>query len=78
MSDKKLLGGLTKNPSFNEVRKAREASGLTQTQAADLVHSKCRTWQQWEAGDRRMHLAFWELFRIKAAMLIERKYEELK
>ncbi|HAZ61178.1 MAG TPA: transcriptional regulator [Gammaproteobacteria bacterium] len=24
-----------------------------------------RVWQQWEAGDRRMHPAMWELFQIK-------------
>jgi hypothetical protein len=34
------------------------------------VHTSLRAWQQWEAasGDRnhrRMHPAFWELFRIK-------------
>jgi len=33
-----------------------------------LVHVALRTWQQWEAGDRRMHPAFWELFRIKSAL----------
>ncbi len=33
-----------------------------------MVHSTCRVWQQWEAGDRKMHPAFWELFRIKAVL----------
>ena len=52
-------------PSPAEIRAAREAAGLTQTAAGVKVHTTCRTWQQWEAGDRRMHPAFWELFCIK-------------
>lgn len=57
------------SPSSEELRAARKAAGLTQTQAGALLHTTCRTWQQWEAGDRKMHPAFWELFRIKAPML---------
>jgi DNA-binding transcriptional regulator YiaG len=56
------------NPTPEEIRFSREASGLTQTEAGKLLHTTCRTWQQWEAGDRRMHPAFWELFQIKLAM----------
>lgn len=68
-------GNVARNPTPAEVRAAREAAGLSQTAAADLVHTTCRTWQQWEAeegskGNRRMHPAFWELFRIKSATLI--------
>ena len=32
-----------------------------------MVHATCRAWQQREAGDRRMHSAFGELFRRKMA-----------
>lgn len=53
-------------PTAGEVRAARTAAGLTQTAAAALVHTTCRVWQQWEAGDRRMHPAFWDLFHAKA------------
>jgi len=60
--------GPKSNPEPAEVRAAREAAGLSQTAAGALVHTSCRTWQQWEAGDRRMHPAFWELFRIKSAI----------
>lgn len=63
--------GPASNPMPDAVRAAREAAGLTQTEAALLVHGSLRTWQQWEAGDRRMHPGLWELFRLKAA-LIER------
>ena len=52
------------------IRAARDLAGISQTAAASLVHTTCRTWQQWEAGDRKMHPAFWELFQIKTAMRI--------
>ena len=46
-------------------RMEREAFGLTQTEASELIWCSLRAWQQWEAGDRRMHAAFWELFTTK-------------
>jgi putative transcriptional regulator len=52
-------------PTPDEIRTARERAGLTQTEAGLLVHSPLRSWQHWELGERRMHPAFWELFRIK-------------
>lgn len=55
-----------RNPAPDAITRFRERMGLTQTQAADLVHTTCRVWQQWEAGDRRMHPAFWDLFQRKA------------
>ena len=48
-----------------EIRQARENAGLTQTQAAQIVHSTPRAWQHWEAGNRAMHPAFFELFLLK-------------
>lgn len=54
------------NPAPEAIKAAREAAGLSQTEAGDLVRSALRTWQQWEAGDRRMHPGLWELFQIKA------------
>ena len=63
--------GPSSNPEPSKIIAGREAAGLTQTQAARLVHSSLRTWQQWEAGDRKMHPGMWELFRLKSA-LIER------
>ena len=58
---------MSSHPAPSEIRAAREAACLSQTAAAELVHSKLRTWQQWEAGDRSMHPGLWELFRIKVA-----------
>jgi putative transcriptional regulator len=53
------------NPTPLEIESARKAAGLSQAAAAKLVHATLNAWQKWEAGDRRMHPAFWELFRIK-------------
>lgn len=62
-------GHPARNPTAAEVRAAREAAGLTQAQAAALVHASVRNWQQWEqkegANVRSMHPGLWELFRIK-------------
>lgn len=58
-------GGNSANPAPATIRAKREAAQLSQTEAGVLVHSSLRTWQQWEAGDRRMHPGLWELFLIK-------------
>lgn len=52
-------------PTPEQIVALREAAGLTQTQCAQRVHGSLRAWQQWEAGDRRMHPGLWELFQIK-------------
>lgn len=54
-----------RNPRPAEIRRAREMHGLTQTEAADLVCASLHAWQQWEAGERRMHPAFWRLFLLE-------------
>ncbi len=56
-----------RNPTPEEVRAVREACGLSQTEAAAVIHCTLRGWQEWEAGNRRMHPAFWELFRLKVS-----------
>jgi putative transcriptional regulator len=61
--------GLGHNPGSEEIRAAREAAGLTQTEAAHLIYCALNSWQQWEAGTRRMHAAFWELFSLKCKRL---------
>jgi DNA-binding transcriptional regulator YiaG len=52
-------------PTPEEIRTARVAAKLTQTAAGEMLHTALRTWQQWEAGDCKMHPAFWELFQRK-------------
>ena len=51
-------------PTPDEVRAARAAAGLTQSQAAADVCVGIRNWQQWEAGERGMHPGLWKLFRV--------------
>lgn len=51
----------------SDIRAAREAAGLTQDQAAALVHVDRVTWARWENGTRAMHPAMWELFCLKTA-----------
>lgn len=48
-----------------EIKAARCCAGLTQQQAAALIHCGASTWQSWELGTRKMHPAFWELFQRK-------------
>lgn len=58
-------------PTPQEIKRARQDAGLTQDQAAQLIHSSERSWQNWEyEGDnpvssRKMHPGLWELFLIK-------------
>ena len=54
------------NPKPEEIRAARDALGLTQTAAAALIYCTLRAWQDWESGERRMHPASWDLFRMRA------------
>jgi len=56
-------------PTPEQVKEARLRAGLSQAQAAEMVHSLTRSWQRWESGARGMHPAFWELFQIKAREL---------
>lgn len=45
----------------SDIRKLRRAAGLTQAEAAALVHSSVRAWQYWEAGTIQMPQAKREL-----------------
>lgn len=47
------------------IKNVRSVAGLTQAEAAALVHSTTNAWQKWEDGTRKMHLAMLELFLIK-------------
>jgi putative transcriptional regulator len=53
------------NPKPETIRATRDAAGLTQTEAASLIHGTMRAWQEYEAGNRRMHPGLWELFCMK-------------
>lgn len=61
----KLAKSPASNPTPDEVAGVRINAGLTQQQAAEVVHSALRSWQHWENGDRRMHPTIFELFLLK-------------
>jgi DNA (cytosine-5)-methyltransferase 1 len=59
-------------PSPTEIKSARLEAGLTQTEAATLVHAGLKTWQNWESEtgeSRKIPLASWELFLIKTSQV---------
>ena len=65
------------SPTPQEVKAVREAVqahgklGITAAQdwCAAALHTSRRSFQQWECGDRSMHPAFWELLKIKTALI---------
>lgn len=59
-------------PDPDEIKRARIESGLTQAAAAKIVYTVPRVWQQWESGERRMHPAFWELFKDRKPITLEK------
>lgn len=64
-------------PTPEQVKKVREtvqidsALGITAAQdwCATALHTSRRAFQQWETGARAMHPAFWELLKIKTALI---------
>jgi predicted transcriptional regulator len=55
-----------KTPTPAEIRAARDAAGLTQAAAAELVHLKAQQrWAEYESGENNIGLSTWELFLIK-------------
>ncbi len=65
-------------PAPKEIRAAREAGGLSQAAAAELVYSSLRAWQSWEAGDRRMHPAIWAWWRHQVAQRSSGAYAPMR
>lgn len=57
-----------REPRPSELTEAREHTGLTQTQAANLIYTSPRNWQNWEQGSdgRSMPASAFELFMLKA------------
>jgi DNA-binding XRE family transcriptional regulator len=52
-------------PTKEEIAATRKAAGLTQEQAAALVHRKRLAWYRWESGRDPIDMACWELFLLK-------------
>lgn len=64
------------NPSPEQIKRARLNTGLTQTNAAKIVYRTLNSWQKWEAGDRVMPVAMWELFLLQTKVLTKEKTKE--
>lgn len=60
-------------PTPARIREARETAQLTQEEAAALIYSARRSWENWEGGVREMHPAMLELFLIKTGQPTGRK-----
>jgi transcriptional regulator with XRE-family HTH domain len=61
-------------PTPDEIRRAREEVGLTERQAAKLVHVSPNAWQRYEASTTSEHYllipgAAWELFLLRTEKL---------
>lgn len=52
-------------PTSSQIREARELLGLTQANAAKLLHMALRTFNDQERGIAKMPGAAWELMQIK-------------
>ena len=53
------------SPTSDEIKQAREKTGLTPPKAADLVYLDRTSWTRAEAGKVTMHPGIFELFLIK-------------
>lgn len=57
------------SPTPEQIRQARQSAGLTQSEAAKVVYATTRTWERWEAGDRKMSPATYEFFLIRTGQI---------
>lgn len=57
------------HPTTEQIREARNAANLTQSEAAAVVHrtgpNAHKRWSEWECGAVVMPAAEWELFLLK-------------
>jgi len=63
-----------KSPSTKQIRSARNKAGMTQTNAALVVYTTLRTWQNWETtvgkgNHRSMPLSIFHLFLLKTKQI---------
>lgn len=62
------------DPAPDHIRAARDRAGLTQAEAAELVHlGSAVRWSEYERGAQAIDTARWELFLIKTGQHVEFK-----
>lgn len=66
LPDEYAASQLQKYPDPSAIIELRQKNGMTQKQAAECTQVSSRAWQHWEAGDRRMHPAFFNFFNLKS------------
>lgn len=52
-------------PSPDAIRQARAVAGHSQSEAARVAYATLRSWQAWEAGERRMPRAMYVLYLLR-------------
>lgn len=57
-------------PTPDEVKAARIAAGLNQTEAAEVVYVRQASWSRWEAGIDSMPLSLWVFFQLRQQGII--------
>ena len=55
-------------PTPADIRAAREAAGLSQTAAAELIGRSLRVWQAYESGTRAVDPLLWRVWRIRVGL----------
>lgn len=63
---------ITKSPTGAIVKLRRTEAGLTQVEAADLVHKSLGSYKRYEQGRSTMARCTWELFMIKTEKHVRR------
>ena len=54
------------NPTPDQIRAARLAAGLSQSEAAVIIKSSKRSWENWEQDRVKMHPGLFDYFLIKS------------
>lgn len=57
------------SPEPDEIRASREVAGHSQSQAARTAYATLRSWQAWEAGERRMPRANFVLYKLRTGQI---------
>lgn len=57
-----------RTPKPAEIKAARAKLLMTQEEAAALIGVDISTWQRYEAGDRKMNVIMWRVWRIRAKL----------
>ncbi len=62
-------------PMPEEIATARAAVGISRAMAAELIMVTAETWSKYERGQHYMPAGLFELFQLKARVIIERVEE---